>query len=159
MSCLNQRKSCDLHIKESFDSKINKSGYDCKVDEARLSALQLWSFYFFNFYFFSFAAVGYLSIISRSPELNLLIKLGRVPRVCLSMRAEVKVKEGRGGAGRKEARLWEIRCDVCAESPFSHRTLQQQSCFESLWGHKESNCHKKVTNKVKIIVEKEQFPS
>lgn len=38
-------------------------------------------------FFSSFAAVGYLSIISESPEINLLIKLGRVPRACSSMRA------------------------------------------------------------------------
>lgn len=81
--CASRRKSSDPHIKESFDSKINKSGHDCAVDEARLSALRLWSFYFFS----SFAAVGYLSIISESPEINLLIKLGRVPRACSSMRA------------------------------------------------------------------------
>lgn len=39
------------------------------------------------FIFSSFATVGYLSIISESPEINLLIKLGRVPRACSSMRA------------------------------------------------------------------------
>lgn len=36
--CASRRKSSDPHIKESFDSKINKSGHDCAVDEARLSA-------------------------------------------------------------------------------------------------------------------------
>lgn len=60
--------------------------------------------FLFSFIFFSFAAVGYLSIISKSPEINLLIKLGRVPRVCLSKRAEVKVRGGRGG-GKEGVRL------------------------------------------------------